>query len=247
MGEVSLAIDDGVATLTLHNPEARNAVSEDMARQLINLCDSIDDDPSIGAAIIRGEGGVFCSGADTRVLLSAEHAAQTPSPTIRSIYEAIFRLGSLEMPVVAAVRGAAVGAGLDLAMAADVRVVAQDARLIAGFQRLRIHPGGGFFALAGRLAGWQASAAMGVFGEEVSGERAVTLGLAWRAIESELVDDAARTMALRVAMDPDLSRVAIRSMRLELGPPAISWRAAIELERGAQTWSRQRLKDLSDS
>jgi enoyl-CoA hydratase len=154
-------------------------------------------------------------------------------------------VGSLAVPSIAAVRGAAVGAGLNLAMATDLRVVARDARLIAGFQRIGIHPGGGFFTLAARLGGREASTAMGLFGEELSGERAMALGFAWEAVDSEQVPDRARALASRVAADPELARVTARSLRLELGPPNISWPAAVELERGPQLWSRQRLQERS--
>ena len=242
MGEVTLSVADGVATLTLDNPEVKNALSEDMARQLMACCDEVDYDPTIGAAVVRGSGTTFCSGADTRVLLSADQARRA-SPVDRSIYESFLRVGSLLVPTVAAVRGAAVGAGLNLALATDLRVVALDARLIAGFQRIGLHPGGGFFTLAGRLAGREAAAAMGVFGGELSGERAVALGLAWEAVEADAVVDRALELATRVAADPELARLTIRTLRLELGPPGVPWPAAVEMERGPQSWSRQRLQD----
>jgi enoyl-CoA hydratase len=244
-GEVRLDIDAGVATLTLHNPEVRNALSETMARQLLVMCDEIDADLSVGAVIVQGSGTTFCSGADTRVLLSANSARQPPSPLDRSIYESFLRFGALGPPTIAAVRGAAVGAGLNLAMSADLRIVARDARLIGGFQRIGIHPGGGFFALMARSAGREAAVATGAFGEELSGERAVSTGLAWEAVEPDEVANRAREYALRAAKDPELARVTTRSMRLELGPPLLPWPAAVELERGPQLWSRQRLPERS--
>jgi enoyl-CoA hydratase len=242
MGEVSLDVEDGVVTLTLHNPEVRNALSDDMAQALFDHCDAIDRDQSIGAAVLRGAGGTFCSGADTRVLLAADQAAG-PSPTVRSLYESFLRVGSLAVPTIAAVCGAAVGAGLNLALAADLRIVATNARLIAGFQRIGIHPGGGFFTLAGRLSGRELAAATGLFGEEVSGARAVALGLAWEAVDAEQVEGRAQELARRAARDPELARVTVRTMRLELGPPIVPWPAAVELERGPQGWSRQRLHE----
>jgi enoyl-CoA hydratase len=242
VGDVTLDVAEGVATFTLDNPEVRNALSEDMARRLMELCDEVDAEPKIGAAVLQGSGTTFCSGADTRVLLSAEHADRQSSPTTASIYESFLRVGNLQMPTIAAVRGAAVGAGLDLALATDLRIVARDARLIAGFQRIGIHPGGGFFTLVGRLGGREASTAMGAFGEEISGERAAALGLAWEAVDGERVAERALELAQRVASDPELARVTIRSMRLELGPPAVAWPTAVEIERGPQLWSRQRLQ-----
>jgi enoyl-CoA hydratase len=242
VGSVSVDAADGVATITIDNPEVKNALSEPMALELMRICEDLDTDPSVAAAVIRGSGNTFCSGADTRVLLSPEQARAT-SPASRSLYECFLRVGSMAMPTIAAVLGAAVGAGLNLALSADLRVVARDARLIAGFQRIGIHPGGGFFSLAGRLAGREAATAMGVFGEEVSGERAVQLGLAWMAVDADDVVDQALQLASWLASDPELARVTVRTMRLELGPPPMAWPAAVELERGPQAWSRERLKD----
>jgi enoyl-CoA hydratase len=213
-----------------------------MAQALFDHCDAIDNDQTIGAAILQGAGGTFCSGADKRVLLAADQAAG-PSPTVRSLYESFLRVGSLAVPTIAAVCGAAVGAGVNLALSTDLRIVATNARLIAGFQRIGIHPGGGFFTLAGRLAGRELAAATGLFGEEVSGARAVALGLAWEALDAEQVESRARELARRAARDPELARVTVRTMRLELGPPIVPWPAAVELERGPQGWSRQRLHE----
>ena len=86
---------------------------------------------------------------------------------------------------------------VNLALSTDLRVIAEDARLIAGFIRIGIHPGGGHFNLVGRLAGREAAAALGVFGEEITGIRAAELGMAWRALPSEDVEPYARSLAAR--------------------------------------------------
>jgi enoyl-CoA hydratase len=144
------------------------------------------------------------------------------------------------MPTIAAVRGAAVGAGINLMLAADLRIVAEDARLISGFLRIGLHPGGGHFGLLAGRAGAEAAAAAGIFGEEISGLRAVQLGLAWEALPSERVEERAAELALRAAHDPQLARKATASLRTELGPPRLPWAAALEVERGAQLWSLRR-------
>jgi enoyl-CoA hydratase len=141
---------------------------------------------------------------------------------------------------VAAVRGAAVGAGINLMLAADLRVVATDARILAGFLRIGLHPGGGFFTIAGRTAGREATAALGLFSEEIDGTRAAEIGLAWRAVDDEQVEQVAHDLAAAPAKDPLLAREAVRSFRTELGPPAIGWEAAVEFERATQMWSQRR-------
>jgi enoyl-CoA hydratase len=96
---------------------------------------------------------------------------------------------------VAAVRGAAVGAGVNLVMATDLRVIASDARLLSGFGRLRLHPGGGHFALLNRQGNREVAAAMGLFHEELDGEQAVAAGLAWMATDSADVRDGSQLPA----------------------------------------------------
>ena len=92
-------------------------------------------------------------------------------------------------------RGAAVGAGLNLALATDLRIVSRTARLLPGFAQIGIHPGGGHFTLLNRVAGREAAAALGLFGEEVDGDRAVALGLAWAAYDDGDVQDRALALA----------------------------------------------------
>ena len=96
-----------------------------------------------------------------------------------TIYDSFYRLGQVRVPTVAAVRGSAVGAGMNMLLAADLRIVAQDARLLCGFLKRGMHPGGGHFVILSRLIGREAAAAMALFGEEINGDKAVELGLAW--------------------------------------------------------------------
>jgi enoyl-CoA hydratase len=233
--------EGSVAVITISSPEVRNGLTAEMADQLAAHCDAVDADASVGAAVIQGDGGTFCSGADTRAWkVNVDPASEEAYTRSTAVYGAFVRVGKLEVPTVAAVRGAAVGAGMNLFLATDVRVVATNARLLAGFLRIGIHPGGGFFTLAGRLAGREGAAALGLFGQEVSGEEAVGRGLAWEAVPDEQVEGRALEMAQMAAKDPELARHAVASFRSELGPPAVSWPAAVEMERGIQMWSQRR-------
>src|SRR5262249_62049132 len=99
--------------------------------------------------------------------------------------------------------------------------------------------GGPCGRLAGR-GGAGAAAAAGICGEEISGPRAVQLGLAWEALPSEQVEERAAELARRPARDPQLARKATASLRTELGPPRLPWAAALGVERGAQLWALRR-------
>jgi len=239
---IDLEISDGVAFITLNAPATRNALNNEIAEQFVVACDVVDRDPAVGAAVIQGAGGTFCSGAERGHLeeVSRDPAEERRYASLGGIYRAFTRVGQLQVPTIAAVRGAAVGAGINLMLATDLRIVAEDARLISGFLRIGLHPGGGHFGLLAERAGAEAAAAAGLFGEEISGLRAMQLGLAWQALPSEQVQARAAELALRAAQDPELARKATASLRLELGPPGLPWAAALEVERGAQLWSLRR-------
>jgi enoyl-CoA hydratase len=239
---IDLEISDGVAFITLNAPATGNALNNELAEEFVQACEAVDRDRSVGAAVISGAGGTFCSGAERGQLdeLGRDPAEEGRYAALGGIYRAFTRVGQLEVPTIAAVCGAAVGAGINLMLATDLRIVAEDARLISGFLRIGLHPGGGHFGLLAGRTGTEAAAAAGLFGEEISGLRAVQLGLAWQALPSEAVRARAAELARRPARDPELARKATASLRIELGPPRLPWAAALEVERGAQLWSLRR-------
>jgi enoyl-CoA hydratase len=242
MSEVLLEVDAGVAVVTLDAPERYNALTVPMARDLVAALDAAQADASVGALVLRGEGKAFCSGGDVATLTDAGVDPADPEryAGIGAIYESFTRLGKVGVPTIAAVHGAVVGAGMNLMLAADLRVVAEDARLICGFLKRGLHPGGGHFLLLERLAGREAAAAMGLFGEEVNGLAAKQLGLAWDAVPAAEVTDRALELARRVARDPELARAVVATFRRELGPPRVSWDVAVQVERPSQMWSMRR-------
>ena len=241
MAEVTLDRDGNVAVLTIDNVEVRNGLTPEMGAQANALCDEIDGDESIGAVVVRGAGGTFCSGADTRRWdPSTPQTSDEGYARSNAVYGAFARVGQLKVATIAAVRGAAVGAGMNLMLATDLRVVSEDARLLSGFLKIGLHPGGGFFTIANRTAGREATAAMGLFSQEISGRRAVEIGLAWEAVPDAEVEDRALELAQIAARDPLLTRRAVKSFRTETGPPPVTWEAALEIERGVQMWSQHR-------
>jgi enoyl-CoA hydratase len=243
--EIRYDVQDGVAVITLDAPDRRNALSVAMARELSDAARAAERDESVGAVVVTG-GEHFCAGAVRGVLADTgrDPVEDEAYRNLETVYGAFTTVGEIGVPTVAAVRGAAVGAGLNLALAADLRIVSRTARLLPGFAQLGIHPGGGHFTLLARLAGREAAAAMGLFGEEVSGERAVALGLAWSAHDDADVDVHALEVARRLAQDPPLARRMLASFRRETVPGGMPWDVAVELERSPQLWSLRRRDDL---
>jgi len=242
MSEILLEIQDGVALITLNAPDRRNAFVPEMVAELLEVCDRVDDDQAVGAVVICGNGPSFCSGAHRNVLSEAgrDPARSDNFARLGETYQAFVRVGELKAPTIAAVRGHAVGAGVNLMLASDLRIVSESSRIMTGFMRIGLHPGGGHFSLLGRLAGREAAAALSLFGEEIDGRRAAEIGLAWIALPEAEVEPRAIEMAKKAAADPELARAAVRSMRIELGPPGIPWPAALEVEKAVQMWSLRR-------
>ncbi len=241
MGEIQFESTGGVAVITVSSVEVKNGLTPEMGRQLMQVCEEIDADPEVGAAVIKGDGGTFCSGADRRRWApGSDQAEDATFKEAGAVYGAFTRVGALQVPTIAAVRGAAVGAGMNLLLATDLRVVADDARLMSGFLRIGLHPGGGYFTISGRSAGREATAAMGLFSEEITGARAAEIGLAWRSVPDDQVEQVAMELARRPAKDPELARAATRSFRTELDRPGMGWEAALHFERSTQMWSQRR-------
>jgi enoyl-CoA hydratase len=234
--------DGGVALLSLNAPGRRNALTVEMAERLVAACEELDADREVGAVVVRGEGGFFCAGGDRATLEAAGRDPAEPAQFagMGAVYRSFARVGELEAPTIAAVRGGAVGAGLNLMLATDLRIVARDARIVSGFIPIGLHPGGGHTALLGRTGAREAAAALALFGERIDGERAAELGLVWAAVDDADVEETAIELAGRAGADPELARRTTASLRTVLGPPALPWNAALELERASQMWSMRR-------
>lgn len=239
--EIGLEIVAGIATLTLEAPQRRNALTAPMARQLGDALGEVEENGDVCALVLRGAGGYFCAGGD-RATLAAAAADPADDRMFRdmdALYQSFHQLGALSVPTVAAVRGGAVGAGLNLALATDVRIVGDDAVLRSGFLRIGAHPGGGHFGLMERLGGPQTTAAMTLLEQKVVGAEAVRLGLAWEAVEDQRVDARATELVAGVS-DPELVRFATRSLRAQFGAAAPAAALALRAEQAGQMWSLRR-------
>jgi enoyl-CoA hydratase len=247
MTEIAVHISDGVGIITLEAPARRNALTVGMADELVAACDELDRNRDVGAVILRGSGGYFCAGAD-RALLSASYedpAAGATFSQLTSIYQSFARVTVLTVPSIAAVRGGAVGAGVNLLLSTSLRVVAKDARIASGFSALGLHPGGGHLALLNRVAGYEATVAVGILGQALTGVRAYELGIAWQALDDAEVEAYAGELAHDAARDPELSRMVMASLQHEVGPPPLSLAAALQLERAPQMRTQRRRGESS--
>ena len=191
---VLFSVDDHVALITVNDPNRRNAVTGEMSAQLRAAVEQAEADSDVHAVVVTGAGQAFCAGADLSALGSAGGGAAESG--LLGLYDGFMAVGNCKLPTIAAVNGAAVGAGLNLALAADVRIAGPAALFDARFQKLGLHPGGGATWMLQRAVGPQVGRAALLFGMRFNAESAVRHGLALT-----VADDPVAT-ALELASGP---------------------------------------------
>src|SRR5258706_11012673 len=245
MAESLVLVDvaDGVATLTLNNPTERNSLTLPMVDEIVAAMDAAEADSSVGAVVVTGAPPAFCAGANLGNLGS------TAGPGLRTIYEGFLRVARSPLPTLAAVNGAAVGAGMNMALGCDVRLAARRARFDTRFLQLGLHPGGGHTWMMRRVVGPQVAAAAVVFGEVMDGEEAARVGLAHRCVADDQLLDAAQTMAARARSAPRAlaleTKRSIQAMAdIADHPTAVKRELEPQLWSTRQPWFAERLAVL---
>ena len=223
-------IADGVGTLTLNNPDERNTLTADMVAEIVATMDAFEADESVGAVVVTGTPPSFCAGANLGNL------AEATGESLGRIYEGFLRIARSPLPTLAAVNGAAVGAGMNLALGCDVRIVADEAKLDTRFLQLGLHPGGGHTWMFRRIAGPQAAMAAVVFGQVLDGKEAERIGLAYRSVPRATLLEAAHEFAAGAASAP--RELAIRAKATIAAMADIADHpSAVERELEPQLWS----------
>lgn len=230
MAAIERDLRGGIATLTLNDPDRRNAIGPAMAAELAEVVGELAGDERVHCLIVTGAGSAFCAGANLAELPAADEAS------LRAIYRTFTSVRDFPLPTIAAVNGPAVGAGVNLALSCDVRFAARSARFDTRFLRLGLHPGGGHTWAMNRAVGHQATAALTLFGESVDGQQAERIGLAWRCCEDWRLLEEAREFAGHVVAAPRQLVERVKRTLGEVGsvPDADS---ALEAELTAQLWS----------
>ncbi|MGH7642736.1 MAG: enoyl-CoA hydratase/isomerase family protein [Candidatus Dormibacteria bacterium] len=192
----------GVSHLALNQPEHRNALTEELARALRAEVAAVAADPSARSLIVTGSGTAFCAGADLGALGATAATPAAKRAVLADYYRAFLDLRDLAIPTIAAVQGPAIGAGLNLALCCDLRLVADDARLAGPFVKLGIHPGGGATWMLTRVIGSAAARELLLLGQPINAQRALQLGLANRLVPASQLAEAALEWAVSLAALP---------------------------------------------
>jgi 2-(1,2-epoxy-1,2-dihydrophenyl)acetyl-CoA isomerase len=197
---IRYALDDDVATVTLNRPDKLDAFTEEMHDELAHALGRLAGDGA-RALLITGAGRGFCAGQD----LGQRRGDKPPDlgDTLERLYNPLIRrLRALELPVLAAVNGAAAGAGMSLALACDLALAARSASFLQAFARIGLVPDSGSTWFLPRLVGPQRARALALLAEKLTAEEAAAWGLIWKVVDDDQLLPDARALARRLAAAP---------------------------------------------
>lgn len=197
MSEPSILVqrESGYRVVTLNRPERLNAFNDAMHEDLRAAIDDAEGDEDCRALLLTGAGRAFCAGQDLNDRLLAPNEKPVPRESLEKYYNPLVRrLRALPFPVVAAVNGAAAGAGVNIALACDIVIAAQSASFTQSFARIGLIPDSGGTFFLPRLIGDARARALMLIAQQLSAERAAEWGMIWRCIEDkQLMPEAIRT------------------------------------------------------
>jgi enoyl-CoA hydratase len=236
-------IREGVALLTLNNPDERNTMTAPMVEEIVAAMDVFEADESVGAIVVTGAGSAFCAGANLGNLQSATRES------LSVVYEGFLRIARSPLPTLAAVNGPAVGAGMNLALGCDVRIAAARARFDTRFLQIGLHPGGGHTWMQRRIVGQQNAMAAVVFGQVLDGAEAERTGLVYKVVPDDELMQEAHRFALGAASAPRqlaiMTKETIRDMAdIATHADAVAREFEPQLWTVQQPWFEERVAAL---
>ena len=210
--QIALVIDNGLATLTLNQPDKLNAVSRKMIAELKSCWESLAADGSVRAVLLTGAGRGFCAGADlSDPGRGAGGEAADSGSALDKFFNPVIRLmRSMPKPIVAAVNGPAAGVGMSFALAADIAIAARSASFLQAFSRIGLLPDGGSTWFLPRLVGEQRARALAMLAPKIPAEQARDWGLIWDVVDDAELMPTASALARRLADGPTLALARIK-------------------------------------
>lgn len=205
MSDLEYEVEDGIATILLNRPAQRNAFTLDMIDAWADALLDAKSNDAVRAVVITGAPGAFCSGTDLGGL------EREPSPLERKrrltdhVHRVLYAAEQLDKPLIAAVNGAAVAAGMDMALMCDIRVAAQSARFSEGYIRVGIVPGDGGCFFLPRIVGTAMALELMWTAEFIDADTALRLGLVNHVWPDECFEESWRSYVKRIASGPPLN------------------------------------------
>jgi enoyl-CoA hydratase len=240
--------DDQIALVVLDDPARRNAMTEAMADRFAEAMGTLGTDPRLRAVVVTGAPPAFSAGGDLDMLAEHAHRARDEDldtvPAMRRFYDRFLSVRAVPVPVIAAVNGPAIGAGLCVALACDLRIAATDARLGLPFARLGLYPGMGATWLLPRAVGAMRAAHLLYTGATIDGDEAARIGLCLRSVPGATVVEEALQTARSIA---ESSPMVVRQLKARLAEAASAPELSTILEVEAATQAiSYRSEDLAE-
>jgi 2-(1,2-epoxy-1,2-dihydrophenyl)acetyl-CoA isomerase len=209
--KISLAVADGLATLTFNQPDKLNAVSRKMIGEIKDCWESLAADSSVRAVLLTGAGRGFCAGADLADPDRDASATADSGAALDKFFNPVIRsMRALPKPIVAAVNGVAAGVGMSFAMASDIAIAGKSASFLQAFARIGLMPDGGSTWFLPRLVGDARARALAMLAPQISAEQAKQWGLIWDVVEDADLMKTAGDLARRLADGPTLALARIK-------------------------------------
>jgi enoyl-CoA hydratase/carnithine racemase len=206
MSDLEYTVSDGVATILLNRPERKNAFTLDMIDEWATALRSAQRDPSVRVVLLTGAGDAFCSGVDLAVLESVgDEPMALKSMLLDGVHQVARAVDDLSKPLIAAVNGVAVGAGMDMALMCDVRLLAESARMSEGYIKVGLVPGDGGGYYLPRIVGTSKALELLWTGDFIDSAEALRLGIANRVYPDAEFRDACATFAARLCAQPPIN------------------------------------------
>jgi 2-(1,2-epoxy-1,2-dihydrophenyl)acetyl-CoA isomerase len=204
--------EEGVTTLVMNRPERMNALNKDLAGALNGALDRVALDQGVRVVVLAGAGRAFCAGGDLGVIGKGrqENNLAELEPILRSGMQMVLKMRTMRQPVIAAVHGAAAGAGMNIALAADVRIASEDAMFGQNFAKVGLFPDYGGMIFLPELVGPARAAEMFYTGEMIDAQTALRLGIVNRVVPAAQLEREVRSLAQKIAQGPAMAIQAVK-------------------------------------
>lgn len=223
-------VSERVAHITLNRPDRLNTLNIDMARDLMHAAIRCDEDSQVGAVLLSGAGKAFCGGGDLRSFIDeADHLAAHVKEVTTYLHAAVSRLARMEAPWVVVVHGSAAGAGMSLALAADLVVAAASARFTMAYTRIGLCPDGSSSYFLSRTVGLRRALELALTNRTLSAQEAADWGIVNRVVPDSEVFNEARSLATELATGPTRGLAAAKRLLRD------GWTETLETQMEAES------------
>jgi 2-(1,2-epoxy-1,2-dihydrophenyl)acetyl-CoA isomerase len=205
---------DGIATLVMNRPERLNALNNELASALNEALGRIAEDDTVRVVVIAGAGRAFCAGGDLGMIGKGRQtgATQELEPLLRAGMQAVLKMRTMRQPVIAAVNGAAAGAGMNIALAADIRIAVEEATFGQNFAKVGLFPDYGGTYFLPQLVGPSKAAELFYTGDMIDAKSALSLGIVNHVVPAAQFETEVKSLAQKIAQGPPLAIRAVKKV-----------------------------------